>query len=154
MWFNPGGNEMSDEEWGSPFVRCLGMLLSGDSSDVFTFQGEPVRDDTFLFLINAHFEKVAFVMPGKEELEWELILDTANETGFLEKTKKFASGDDVDLADRSACLLKLSAGEPIRAREESWKKRHFEPPAVSAEEERAGKNSGKRRRAALSREAN
>jgi isoamylase len=154
MWFNPGGNEMSEEEWGSPFVRCLGMLLSGDTGDVLTFEGEPMRDDTFLFLINAHFEPVAFVMPGKEELEWELILDTANETGFFEKTKKFASGDDVDLADRSACLLKLSAGEPVRAREESWKKRHFEPPAVSAEEERAGKNPGKRRRASLSREAN
>src|SRR3712207_6283901 len=34
MWFNPGGNEMSDEEWASPFVRCLGMLLSGDTIDV------------------------------------------------------------------------------------------------------------------------
>ena len=22
MWFNPGGNEMSDEEWASPFLRC------------------------------------------------------------------------------------------------------------------------------------
>jgi isoamylase len=30
MWFNPGGNEMSDEEWESPFARCLGMLVSGD----------------------------------------------------------------------------------------------------------------------------
>ncbi|MEP6673448.1 MAG: glycogen debranching protein GlgX, partial [Chthoniobacter sp.] len=25
MWFNPGGNEMSDEEWSSPFVRCLAL---------------------------------------------------------------------------------------------------------------------------------
>src|ERR1051325_6794749 len=51
MWFNPGGNEMTDEEWNSPFVRCLGMLLSGDTIDVQTFQGEPIRDNTFLFLI-------------------------------------------------------------------------------------------------------
>ena len=34
MWFNPGGNEMTDDEWNSPFVRCLGMLLSGDTIDV------------------------------------------------------------------------------------------------------------------------
>jgi len=51
MWFNPGGCEMSDDEWASPFVRCLGMLLSGDTMDVFNFQGEPIRDDTFLLLI-------------------------------------------------------------------------------------------------------
>jgi isoamylase len=138
MWFNPGGNEMSEEEWASPFVRCLGMLLSGDTADVLTFEGEPIRDDTFLFLVNAHFEAIPFVLPGKEQLEWELILDTTNEDGFFVKKKKFASGDDVDLADRSACLLKLSAGEPVKAREESWKKRHFEFPAVTAEEERAG----------------
>jgi isoamylase len=138
MWFNPGGNEMSEEEWASPFVRCLGMLLSGDTADVLTFEGEPIRDDTFLFLINAHFEPIPFVLPGEEQLEWEVILDTTNEDGFLVKKKKFASGDDVDLADRSACLLKLSAGEPVKARLESWKKRHFEFPAVTAEEERAG----------------
>ncbi|PYI93020.1 MAG: glycogen debranching enzyme GlgX, partial [Verrucomicrobia bacterium] len=41
MWFNPGGNEMSDEEWSSPFARCLGMLLSGDTIDVLSFTGEP-----------------------------------------------------------------------------------------------------------------
>src|SRR6266571_2154860 len=31
MWFNPGGNEMSEKEWNSPFARCLGMLISGDA---------------------------------------------------------------------------------------------------------------------------
>jgi glycogen operon protein len=39
MWFNPGGNEMSEDEWNSPFVRCLGMLLSGDTIDVLSFEG-------------------------------------------------------------------------------------------------------------------
>ncbi len=41
MWFNPGGNEMTDEEWTSPFVRSLGMLLSGDSIDVLELRGHP-----------------------------------------------------------------------------------------------------------------
>jgi isoamylase len=138
MWFNPGGNEMSDEEWESPFVRCLGMLLSGDTIDVLTFEGEPIRDETFLLLINAHHETIPFVLPGKEHLEWELLLDTANEDGFLAATKKFASGDDVDLGGRAACLLKLALGPQAQARLESWKKRHVElPPAITAEEERA-----------------
>jgi isoamylase len=138
MWFTPGGSEMSDDEWASPFVRCLGMLLSGDTVDVVNFEGEPIRDDTFLVLINAHFEPIPFLLPGLEHLEWELIFDTSDENGFLSAPKKFVSGDDFDLADRSACLLKLSGGAQVQARQESWKKRPVEFPAVSAEEERAG----------------
>jgi len=139
MWFNPGGNLMSEEEWASPFVRCLGMLLSGDTSDVVTFEGEPVRDDTFLLLINAHYEPIAFVLPGQENLEWQLILDTTNPSGFLAEPRKFASGDDVDLGGRASCLLQLVSGTQAQAREESWKKRRVEFPPVSAEEERAAK---------------
>ena len=138
MWFNPGGNLMSEEEWASPFVRCLGMLLSGDTSDLVTFEGEPVRDDTFLLLINAHYEPIPFVLPGEENLEWQLILDTADPNGFLAEPRKFASGDDVDLAGRVCCLLQLISGAQAQAREESWKKRAVEFPAISAEEERAG----------------
>ena len=140
MWFNPGGNEMSDEEWSSPLVRCLGMLISGDAVDLVNEHGEPVRDDTFLLLINAHHDPIPFVLPGEEHLEWEQILDTTNEDGFLKTPKKFPSGDDVDLGGRAACLLKLSRGEQPRARHESWKKRVIAAPAaVSAEEERAQK---------------
>ncbi len=136
MWFNPGGNEMSEEEWASPFVRCLGMLLSGDTIDVLSFEGEPIRDETFLFLINAHYEPIPFLLPGQERLEWELILDTVDADGFLSKPKKFASGEDIDVEGRSTCLLRLISGAQAQAREESWKKRRVEFPALSAEEER------------------
>jgi len=104
MWFNPGGNEMSEEEWNSPFVRCLGMLISGDAADLIDLHGDPVRDDTFLLLINAHHEPIPFLLPGEEHLEWEQILDTTNEDGFLKQPKKSSSGDDVDqvaVGDRS-----------------------------------------------------
>ena len=136
MWFNPGGNEMSDEEWASPFVRCLGMLVSGDAGDIVDSRGEPLPDDTFILLINAHYEPIPFLLPGEEHLEWELILDTATEDGFLQKPRKFPSGDDVDLRDRSACLLRLTGGEQPKARTESWRKRLFKFAEVSAEEER------------------
>ncbi|HMG05803.1 MAG TPA: glycogen debranching protein GlgX [Chthoniobacterales bacterium] len=128
MWFNPGGNEMSDEEWASPFVRCLGMLLSGDTIDVLTFEGEPIRDETFLFLINAHFEPIAFVLPGQEHLEWMLMVDTSEEHGFLPEPLKFASGDDVEVVGRGMKLLKLASGAQARARHESWKKREVQLP--------------------------
>ena len=137
MWFNPGGSEISEEEWAHPFVRCLGMLLSGDTMGVFNFEGEPIRDDTFLLLINAHYEPIPFVLPGQEHIEWQLVLDTMSAEGFFTEPKKFASGDDVDLSGRAACLLQLITGAHAQAREESWKKRQVEFPALSAEEERA-----------------
>ncbi len=137
MWFNPGGNEMSDEEWSSPFVRCLGMLLSGETVDVLTFEGEPIRDDTFLLLINAHFESLPFLLPGQENLEWQMILDTREASGFLPEPKKFASGEDVAIGDRATCLLRLSVGGHAQARHESFRKRRVEVPhGVSDQEQR------------------
>jgi isoamylase len=139
MWFNPGGNEMSEEEWASPFCRCLGMLLSGDTTDILSFEGEPIRDQTFLLLINAHYEPIQFLIPGLEHLEWDMILDTSDESGFTAANRKFASGDDFDLKERSTALLRLTAGEQAQARVESWKKRPVTlPEKVTAEEERAG----------------
>jgi isoamylase len=135
MWFNEGGNEMSDEEWASPLVRCLEVLLSGDTLDVLNFQGEPIRDDTFLLLLNAHYEPIPFVLPGEEHVEWELVLDTMDEKGFLAEPKKFSSGDDVEVDGRAACLLKLTMGLQAQARHESWKKRHVDVPAMPAAKE-------------------
>ena len=128
MWFNPGGNEMSEEEWNSPLVRCMGMLLSGDTIDVLSFEGEPIRDQTFLLLINGHYETLPFVLPGQQDLEWRLVMDTADEHGFVENGEKYASGDDFEVEGRAAKLLRLTAGSQAQARHESWKKRQVQVP--------------------------
>jgi hypothetical protein len=79
------------------------------------------------------------MLPGEEHLEWELILDTMDEDGFLKEPKKFPSGDDLALGGRAACLLKLTSGLQPQARQESWRKRPIGlPEATSAEEERGG----------------
>jgi glycogen operon protein len=104
------------------------VLLSGDTIDVLSFEGEPIRDETFLFLINAHFEPIVFVLPGQEHVEWMLLLDTAEEHGFLPEPKKFASGDDLEVIGRGVKLLKLASGAQAQARQESWKKRQVQLP--------------------------
>lgn len=127
MWFNPGGGEMTNEEWNSPFVRCLGMLLSGDTIDVQSFEGGPIVDNTFLVLINAHHEPLAFVLPGQERVKWEVVLDTSSSEGFCPPIG-CVSGDEVEIKSRSTLLLKLMTSSTERARQESWKKRQFEAP--------------------------
>jgi isoamylase len=124
MWFNPGGTEMEDEEWNTSFVRTLGVMLSGDTIDVRDFYGRPIQDDTFLMLLNAHHETVNFVLPGQEEVRWELIIDTRLEEGFLETPKLFASSEEYEMVDRAFSLLHLKVGEQSHARVASWKKRN------------------------------
>jgi len=127
MWFNPGGGEMTNEEWNSPFVRCLGMLLSGDTIDVQSFEGVPIVDNTFLLLINAHHESLPFVLPGKERVKWERVLDTSSPEGFCPPIG-CVSCDEVEIKGRSTLLIKLMTTSTERARHESWKKRQFEAP--------------------------
>jgi glycogen operon protein len=111
MWFNPGGGEMTDEEWNSHFVRCLGMLLSGKTMDVRDERGEPIVDDTFLLLFNAHHESQKYVLPGRMDVRWGLLIDTAEDAGFIESPRVFQAGQAIRLVDRSLCLLRLVEGE-------------------------------------------
>jgi glycogen operon protein len=119
MWFTPQGREMTDEEWHFSYVRCLGMLLSGDTMDVRDAHGEPIHDDTFMLLLNAHYEPMEFVLPGREDVQWELLLDTRLEGGFLETAQILSAGSGLRLVERSTCLLKLHTGLQAHARSES-----------------------------------
>jgi len=122
MWFTPLGREMTDEEWRYDYVRCLGMLLSGDTMDVRNSHGDAIRDDTFVLLLNAHFEPVSFTLPGREDVRWELILDTEVESGFADKGSILHAGVTLELLDRSLCLLRLHTGSHSHARSESWQR--------------------------------
>jgi isoamylase len=136
MWLDIDGTEMTDENWSSGYALCIGMMLSGDTMDVRDAHGEPLRDDTFLVLFNAFHEPITFVLAGKENIHWELLLDTREESGFLDQPKTLPSGDDLELVGRSLCVLKLAKGSQEDARTASWKKsqkaRPSAPPAPAA----------------------
>jgi isoamylase len=120
MWFNSSGAEMNDQDWQNGFAKCLGMLVSGSTIYVRDSKGEPIRDETFLLLCNAHYEPLTFILPGREEIRWELVLDTSKERGFVKPQKVIPAGDEVELVDRSLSLLKLCEGDESFAREASW----------------------------------
>jgi isoamylase len=113
---------MSDAEWSSWFIRCLGMLLSGASMDVRHRRGRPIQDDTFLVLLNAHYESVPFILPGLRNVKWELVVDTAREPSFVPSGEAYDSTVCYDLRDRSTVLLQLKAGlEPSAAANAAWR---------------------------------
>jgi isoamylase len=120
MWFNPSGAEMNGQDWTNGYAKCLGMLVSGSTIDIRDFKGESIHDDTFLLLFNAHYEPLTFILPGREEIRWELVLDTSKERGFVKAQKVTPAGEEIELIDRSICLMKLCEGQESFAREESW----------------------------------
>ncbi len=78
-WISPNGRDMTQAEWGwtTPFARSIGLRLSGDAINDIDENGRPIQGETILILINAHYEKVPFILPAhKKGTRWELIFDT------------------------------------------------------------------------------
>jgi glycogen operon protein len=76
-WLRPDGHEMTEEEWTAGWVRCIGLELSGRLLDHQDALGRPYMDDTFLILLNPHWEPIKFYVPiGNRKRHWKLILDT------------------------------------------------------------------------------
>jgi glycogen operon protein len=104
-WLSPDATEMTEEEWNSSFAKTLGMLLPGDGSDELDKWGRPIRDDTFLVLMNAHDDTVPFTLPQLASgTRWNAIIDTARDGG-LKSQGRYAAGDEYPLADRSVVVL-------------------------------------------------
>ncbi|MBI4183529.1 MAG: glycogen debranching protein GlgX [Proteobacteria bacterium] len=83
-WLRPDGLEMTAQDWAVPYARCLAFALSGEAGEYhLTPHGEPEPDDTFLAILNAGHEPLAFELPALERnREWERLLDTASEDGL------------------------------------------------------------------------
>ena len=72
-----------EPDWSQGFARCLGVRLAGDAIAEMDTQGDPIRDDTFLLLVNASHEDVDFVPPAPGPIEaWQLLVNTARDPGF------------------------------------------------------------------------
>ena len=81
-WLTPQGTEFTDDAWNHGFARCLGALLVGEGMGEFDERRQPIADDDFLLLLNAHHEAIPFVLPTAPRGEgWWLLLDTAAERG-------------------------------------------------------------------------
>ena len=68
---------MTQREWRSAEARGLGVFLDGGGLRSVDARGEPVVDDSFLLLFNAHEDAVLFVLPPRRfGRRWALELST------------------------------------------------------------------------------
>jgi isoamylase len=77
QWLNPDGAEMSPENWSDPFARCVGALFLAAGFEEQDARGEPITDEDFLLLVNAHYESIEFRLPDGSG--WRAVVDTALE---------------------------------------------------------------------------
>ena len=112
-WFQPSGEEMSDEDWNAGYTQCLGARLPGDLIGDVNERGEPITGDSIVLLVNAHHEAIPFTLPSRdEELEWERLIDTAEPEAEPIKRKR---GAQYEIKGRSMVILRSKPRQPAES---------------------------------------
>jgi isoamylase len=103
-WFRPDGRRMTRRDWENGELRWLGMFLNGDELHETTSRGEPIGDESFLLLFNAHYEPVTFQIPARRfGARWKLELSTADPHA---DERSLAARDPVEVEARSLLVLR------------------------------------------------
>ncbi|MFC5290199.1 glycogen debranching protein GlgX [Actinokineospora guangxiensis] len=109
-WFSPSGQEMTDEDWGSGFGKCIITFLNGDGIPDMDARGERVTDDSFLLCFNAHHEDIESTVPdGEYGAEWEVVVDTATGEVSPAEPARHPGGGTLTLPSRSLIVLRRVA---------------------------------------------
>ena len=104
-WFTPGGERMTEENWGQGFAKSLGVFFNGSAIPNPSPRGEPVTDDSFYVVFNAHDGRLSFTLPdGEWGRRWRLELETA--TGWATDEKILEAGRALDVEARSLAVLR------------------------------------------------
>nr|WP_202537083.1 glycogen debranching protein GlgX [Streptomyces sp. SID8350] len=108
-WFARDGREMTEGDWYAP-AATLGLYLSGRDIPGRDARGEPVTDDSFLAVLHAGAEPVAFELPGAPWGErYELVLDTSREDQAEPPGTVLDGGTELTVPARSVLLLRVAA---------------------------------------------
>ncbi|MFJ7525469.1 glycogen debranching protein GlgX [Streptomyces griseus] len=107
-WFARDGREMTEGDWYAP-AATLGLYLSGRDIPGRDARGEPVTDDSFLAVLHAGAEPVAFELPGPPWADaYELVLDTSREDQAQAPGTVIEGGTEVAVPARSVLLLRVA----------------------------------------------
>ena len=80
------------------------MFFAGEGLKEVSDRGQPITDQSFLLLMNAHYEPVPFTLPSlAQEREWLTLVDTAHTTES--NGHRFRDSELYPLQARSLVLL-------------------------------------------------
>jgi isoamylase len=105
-WFLPDGSEMSEEHWSNDLAKSLAVYLNGKGLHAVGTKGQPVIDDSFYVIFNAHYEPLKYKLPAaKYGKQWTVMLDTSQ--GMLRNgnRKTYNAEETIEVKGRSILLL-------------------------------------------------
>ncbi len=118
-WLVPSGKLMTQGDWEFAFGKSLMIYLNGRSIVESDRRGQPIEDDSFLLMFNAHYDDIEFTVPAKQfGTKWKLIVDTTENAGYPSQALLVEAGDTFTVTSRSIAIF-----------------RQLEPPVVDSEDE-------------------
>jgi isoamylase len=107
-WFLPEGVEMPDENWSHDFAKSLAVFLNGKGIRTVGPKGEPIIDDHFYVIFNAHHEAIDYILPPKKYgNNWLKIIDSHTAlVDDVEEGESFNAEDKVTVESRSVVVFK------------------------------------------------
>jgi len=105
-WFQPSGEEMTEENWTHDFAKSLGIYLNGKAIRSVGVKGERIVDNSFYIIFNAHHDYLPFVLPEKKYgHKWLKVIDT--DEGYVGETGvAYGPQDTIEVEGRSVVVLK------------------------------------------------
>jgi glycogen operon protein len=105
-WVTPEGQEMSDEDWEVGYAKSLAVFLNGEGILDTDMRGEPITDESFYILFNAHHEPMDFTLPlANWSRRWIKVFATSD-LSFPEEETRYLAGKPVPMEARSLMVLR------------------------------------------------
>jgi len=109
-WLTPSGQEMSDDDWATPYARAMTVFLNGDAITEPDPHGEQVRDDSFLVMLSAGREALEFTVPNRKFGEcWAVVLDTGVGAAGQDGSRELRPGERLQVTGASMVVLRRTA---------------------------------------------
>ncbi|MDN3551162.1 hypothetical protein [Mucilaginibacter aquaedulcis] len=90
---------MQEENWNQEYAKSVGLFLNGKGLNATDSDGNPVVDDNFFIMFNAHDQDVDFRLPEKAYgKQWIKVIDTEKPD---KKQEKFEASDMCSVPARS-----------------------------------------------------
>ena len=99
---------MSDNDWHQDHARSFAVFLNGNALRDVDEHGNPIRDDSFLLLFNAHHEPVSFTAPGAI---WRRVAFAARYVVRYRRGRgQSGGGSHLDLPGRTVVVTRKAVG--------------------------------------------
>ena len=110
-WFKPDGELMTDADWQQSYARTVGVFLNGKAIPTPDHRGDPITDDSFYLLFNAHYEQMSFKLPTCPWGDrWQKVIDTNEPVPDLREHREWKAGEELSVQAYSVTVLRRSDG--------------------------------------------